>query len=57
MVKCNTIAMVIKNNFMCKIIKGTKIPIMYLMGKCHFKWLTNYKTNYNVIYLIWNTFY
>ena len=40
---CSTIAMGNKNTSMCYILKGTKTPIMYLMGKCHFKWLTNYK--------------
>ena len=35
---CSTIAMGNKNTFMCKIIKGTKTPIKYLMGICHFKW-------------------
>ena len=55
-ISCSTIVTCFENTFIWYILKGTKTPIKYLMGKCHFKWLTNYKTNYNVIYLIWNTF-
>ena len=31
-VTCHTIAMVNKNTSMCNIIRGTKTPIMYLIG-------------------------
>ena len=34
-----TISMGTKNTFMCKIIKGTKTPIMHFMDNCHFNWL------------------
>ena len=43
-----TNAMVTKNTSMCKIIKGTKTPIMHLMDNCHFNWLIIYKTHTNV---------
>ena len=41
---CSTLSMVTKITFMCKIIKGTKTPIMHLMDICHFNWLINYTT-------------
>ena len=47
-INCSTIAMVHKNTSMCKLIKETKTPIMYLIGKSHFKWLIKYSTNTNV---------
>ena len=36
---CSTFSMVTKITFMCKIIKGTKTPIMHLMDNCRFNWL------------------
>jgi hypothetical protein len=45
---CSTIAMPNKNTSTCKIIKGTKTPIRYLIDKCHFKWLLNSRNNTNV---------
>ena len=53
---CGTISMGNKNTSMCKIIKGTKTPIKYLMDKCHFKRLINYKTNTNVTHWLCNNF-
>ena len=56
-VNCSTIAMVNKDTSMCNIIKGTKTPILHLIGNCHFTWLINYETNTNVTSWICDTFY
>ena len=37
-INCGTIAMVNQNTSMCKLIKGTRTPIKYIMGKYHFIW-------------------
>ena len=53
---CSAIAMVTKNTSMYKRIKGTKTPIMYLIGNCHFNWLIIYIIHSNMTYWLGNAF-